>query len=91
MQQTGQAEFTLPKPVGEAAAQAAFDELYISTGEICERMGVERSTVLNARRNGQLPDPILVANFVYIWERKFIEPYLVAWKHQLDVRFGRAL
>lgn len=82
---------TLPEPKGAVEAQKRFDEKYINTAEICELLGVNRSTVMNWRLNGTLPDPILVCNFTYIWEREFIKPYLTACKHSIDVRMGRKL
>lgn len=82
---------TLPKPLGEDKAQRLFDEKYISSAEVCTLLGVDRSTVANARLNGTLPDAICVLNRCYMWEREFIKPYLTAWKHSLDVRAGRKL
>lgn len=77
---------TTPEP-----AQARFDRAYISSGEICRRMGVSRATVLQARRRGLLPDPIAIDNAnVYVWERATVEPYLSAWALLLGVRRNNA-
>lgn len=70
-------------------AQERFDELYITSSEIQEELNVERSTILNARRRGLLPEPILVRGVrAFIWERDKVRPYLEAWKISLASRRG---
>lgn len=76
-----------PPAATPQGAQARFDAVYISSGEICRRMNVSRATVLQARRRKLLPDPVAVDNAnVYVWERAGLEPYLEAWALILGVR-----
>lgn len=71
-------------------SQELFDERYITSTEIQKELGVERSTILNARRRGMLPDAIVVRGVrAFIWEREKIQPYLNAWKLSLKVRRGQ--
>lgn len=75
-------------PADSAAAQARFDERYITSSEICELMNVTRASVLLARRRGVLPDPIKVQGSVlFIWERtpEFMAAF-DAWKTTLEAR-----
>ena len=44
----------------EKTAQQEFDEIYITSSEIGQELGVCRATLVNARRRGLLPDPIVV-------------------------------
>jgi len=70
-------------------SQERFDELYITSTEIQEELGVKRSTILNARRRGMLPDPIEVRGVrAFIWERERTRPFLEAWKVSLASRRG---
>lgn len=70
-------------------SQELFDEKYITSSEIQETLGVERSSILNARRRGMLPDPITVRGVrAFIWEREKVTPYLEAWKISLASRRG---
>lgn len=62
-------------------AQQRFDRMYITSAEICKVMGVNRTTVLAAKKRGMLPDPILVNDqLVCLWEREAVKPYIDAWK-----------
>lgn len=65
--------------------QNKFDTTFITTHEICEELKVERCTVLFAKRNGKLPEPISVAN-CDIWVRDDIRPILNEWKISLNKR-----
>lgn len=67
-------------------AQKRFDTQYITSAEICEEMGVCRTTVLQAKKRGLLPDPVMVGNVVLIWERASVRPALDAWKVILGVK-----
>lgn len=70
-------------------AQEQFDEKYITSAEICKELRVGRTTVLNAKRRGLLPDAVLVnGGLVCIWERAKARPYIDAWKVVLNVRKG---
>lgn len=71
----------------ENACQTKFNETYITASEICERLQITRPSLLQARRRGQLPDPINVCQQrIFIWERKAIESYLDAWEKILKIR-----
>jgi hypothetical protein len=62
-------------------AQKAFDEKYITSGQILKEVKVTRAGLLNARRTGKLPAPIVVNDgHLLIWERLAIQPQLDAWK-----------
>ncbi|QJI53388.1 hypothetical protein vBAcoSR7M_66 [Alteromonas phage vB_AcoS-R7M] len=68
-------------------AQQRFDETYITGYEIQTIMDVNRSTVLNARKRGILPQPIQVpGSRSFIWERTIVQPYIDAWKVALASR-----
>lgn len=69
--------------------QEDFDRRYITSTEIQRELGVERSTILYARRRGMLPEPIIVQGVrAFIWERDKIRPYLNAWRLSLRSRRG---
>lgn len=70
-------------------AQKRFDERYICTSEICRELSVSRPAVLQARRRGQLPDPVFVdGNAICVWEREALAPYLRAWRLVLTANRG---
>ena len=74
------------------SAQKEFDKKYITSSEICSTLDVYRTTLLQARRSGRLPDGIVVGDGqLYLWEREVVTPYLNAWKLLLDVRRGKAV
>lgn len=81
-------------PAGQQAvtqlndAQRQFNEQYITSSEIMDRLDVTRTTILAARRTGKLPDPIDIQGKIFIWERAKVTPYLEAWKIVLDARRG---
>lgn len=69
--------------------QQRFDENYITASEIAKDVGVARVTVHYARKNGILPNPIVVGdNLVCIWERKPLEEHLKNWKLQMAAKRG---
>lgn len=71
------------------AAQERFDSTFISSSEICKELNVSRATILQARRRGLLPHPIVVNDSqIYLWERVTVRPYIDAWKLILTVRRG---
>jgi hypothetical protein len=68
-------------PEESKTAQQRFDSTYISSAEICAELCIGRTSVLNARRNLLLPDPVLVNNgLVWLWEREKVRPILDEWK-----------
>lgn len=73
----------------EKTAQQEFDETYITSSEIGQELGVCRATLVNARRRGLLPDPIVVNGAqIFIWKRDVVRPYLDAWRIMLQARRG---
>lgn len=73
-------------------AQEKFDATYISSSEICTELKVSRSTLVNARRSGLLPDPIVVNGVQFhLWERDTVAPYLEAWGIMLKRRRGELI
>lgn len=74
------------------SAQEQFDNKYISSTEVCQQLGVHRTTVLLALRTGRLPDCITLKRpngqpQLLLWERDVVQPYLAQWAEQ---RAGRA-
>lgn len=70
-------------------AQARFDQMYISSTEITTELGVSRVAVLQARRRGLLPEPVVVNQTqIYLWERATVKPFLDAWRINLASRRG---
>lgn len=71
-------------------AQEEFDQVYITSSEICGAMAITRATLMNARQRGLLPDPININNGqLTLWKRETVQPYLDAWKLILKVRRSR--
>lgn len=72
---------------GVSEQQRAFDKKYITSSEIQKELRIERSTLLNARRRGMLPNPVIVQGVgAFIWEREELQPYLDAWRLSLACR-----
>lgn len=66
-----------------------FNTLYITSTEIGEQLGVKRSTILNARRRGLLPNAVPIRGVrTFIWKRKELQPYLESWTISLASRRG---
>ena len=69
----------------DATIPKIFDRDYITSSEICETMGVARSSIVYARRVKILPEPIKVKGTrAFLWHRRTTEVYLNAWRMQLD-------
>lgn len=76
----------------EKTPQQAFEEKYISSTDIASRLGVNRTSVLYAHRNGKLPEPIVVnGGQLYLWERETVLPYVERWGQSLQHRRGVAI
>jgi predicted DNA-binding transcriptional regulator AlpA len=72
--------------------QDLFNERYIAAPEIMEFLGVSRTSLLQARRAGRLPTPIVIPNAPNspsVWVRSVVEPILKAWKEELQARRER--
>ena len=67
-------------------AQEEFDKRYITSSEITRTLNISRSTLMDARRRGKLPNAIFVQGQIYIWRREDVERYLSAWSTVLDAR-----
>ena len=77
---------------GAQTAQEEFDSTYISSSEICTELKVSRSTLVNARRSGLLPDPIVVnGEQLNLWKSDAVAPYLEAWEIMLRRRRGELI
>lgn len=72
-------------------AQTLFNSTFISSREIRERMGVERSSVTIAIRNRILPEPVLIdgRTNIYLWMRTEVEPQLEKWKNSIAFKRER--
>jgi hypothetical protein len=57
----------------QKTAQQEFDEIYITSSEIGQELGVCRATLVNGAQ-------------IFIWKRDVVRPYLDAWKLMLTVR-----
>jgi len=69
--------------------QQEFDEKYISSAEICDKLNIARSTLVHAKRAGHLPHSISVkSGRIFLWDRELITPYIEAWKLMLETRRG---
>lgn len=72
-----------------SADQAEFDTLYMTSSEICSRLGVKRSSIVVARQRGALPAPIVVQGCkIHIWKRPEVLPYVERWERLLRERRG---
>jgi len=66
------------------SAQLEFDNKYISSTEVCQQLGIHRTTVLLALKTGRLPDAIVLRRpngqpQILLWERAPLQPYLADW------------
>lgn len=74
--------------------QEQFDDKYISSSEICQRLGVNRSTVFNGARAGKLPEAITIkrpdgGSIVMLWVRAAAEPMMAEWSKSIEARKGK--
>jgi hypothetical protein len=69
--------------------QEEFDAVYITSTEIREYLQISRSTVLQGKGRGLLPDPITVNGAqIQIWRREQVKPFIEAWRLILQARRG---
>lgn len=69
--------------------QEEFDETYISSGEIREKLGICRAMIVQAKNRGILPAPITVnGSQLQLWKRNEVMPQIEAWGQQLQARRG---
>lgn len=68
-------------------AQTEFDRKFITSSEVCERLRVTRVAIHIRRKNGKLPNAIVIGPaLVTLWERDDIEPFLQEWQEHLTKR-----
>lgn len=74
--------------------QEQFDRTYISSSEICQRLGVNRTSIFNGARAGKLPpDPIIIKRpdggaLIFLWLREQAEPMMHEWSKAIASRKG---
>jgi hypothetical protein len=73
------------------SAQLEFDTKYVSSTELCRDLGVTRASIVNRRRVGGLPDPVVInrpdgSPHVVLWVRSAIAPHLERWRAELAER-----
>lgn len=66
------------------SAQLEFDNKYISSTEVCQQLGIHRTTVLLAIKTQRLPPPICLNRpngtpQILLWERAPLQPILADW------------
>ena len=66
------------------SAQEEFDKKYISSTEVCQQVGVHRTTVLLAVKTQRLPEPIVLRRpngdpQIMLWPRDTVAPLLADW------------
>lgn len=74
----------LNKGSGMQTAQREFDATYISVSEICDRLKINRSSVMHAKKKGCLPNAVDVCHgTITLWRRAEVAEYLDAWERVL--------
>lgn len=73
--------------------QEHFDRTFISSTEICQRLGVARSTVFNGTKAGKLPEAIIIRRadggaHIMLWQRADAEPMMEEWAKAIASRKG---
>ena len=85
-----------PKPstgrVG-VTAQAEFDRTYVSSTELCQRLGWSRENIRQRREAGALPEPVRVYRpdggvLVQLWRREQLEAGLRSQLAQAGCQFS---
>lgn len=67
--------------------QREFDEMWVTSSEICERLSITRPALCAARKQQKLPEPVLVgAMKLCVWPRSEVEPFLRQWWNDLTNR-----
>lgn len=71
----------------QSSAQAQFDQRYISSNEIQRTLRISASAIVQARKRGLLPAPIVIGvRALYLWEREQVVPFLDAWHINIKAR-----
>lgn len=75
--------------------QEHFDRTFISSTEICQKLGIARSTLFNGAKAGKLPEAIVIPRasgegaHIMLWERASAEPMMVEWGKAIASRKGQ--
>lgn len=75
--------------------QEHFDRTFISSTEICQRLGIARSTLFNGAKAGKLPEAIVIPRasgegaHIMLWERVHAEPMMEEWGKAIESRKAR--
>lgn len=74
--------------------QEQFDKTYISSSEICQDLGINRSSLFYGARNGKLPDSITIwrpdgGAHIMLWLRAEAEPMLSEWRKSIASKKGQ--
>lgn len=76
-------------PPPPSAAQQRFNENYITSIEICKRLGISRVALGQALRRGTLPKPIGIDGLrIHLWQRQEVEGALQQWEADIRNRRG---
>ena len=75
--------------------QLEFDDKYITSIEICAKLGIQRSTMFLAIKTNRMPRPIVIKRdngkaHVMLWERIAVTPVVDEWAQALVQRKGGA-
>lgn len=69
-------------------AQERFIATYMTSGEICRKLGVTRGALVQAQKKNILPPGITIENHMTIWERETVTPFVEAWDKRRRERAG---
>ncbi len=72
-------------------AQEEFNKTYITSREVRLYLNVSRSTIVQGKERGLLPEPIIIdggSGQVQLWKREQIMPLLDSWLLILKARRG---
>lgn len=58
-----------------------FSKLFITTSEVCDRVGVSRAAVAQCKANGKLPEGFNIGTTT-VWLRETLEPSLAVWENE---------
>lgn len=64
-------------------SQENLNEIYVTAGEICDRLLITRPSITFAMRKGRVPKPLKIGKMM-VWIRKDIEPILEEWEKELE-------
>lgn len=67
-------------------AELAFKTQYMTTSDVIDYMGVTRTALFIARKDGRIPYGINIEGRTTVWPREFIMPYLEAWRAVRDAK-----